>query len=194
MNTQKEFFLSKMRRVRGDIREQLAERAASNIQKYYSLLRSTEEPGIEELITAIDESTFKTASSARHHNYISGTLEHCLGVYNRMKRNAMWLRKLGVKVNESEVILVGLLHDICNGRHPDWTASGHGERSKAIVKKYLPGVSTNVLEAIEKHMHSSSIFSSNPLCGLILGADMPDSGTCDKGYVKLSDKVTVPLK
>lgn len=192
--TQKEFFLKKMCRIHSDIREQLAERAAQNIEKYFALLRSTGEEGIEDLIVAIDESTFKTVGSARHHHYISGTLEHCLGVYNRMSRKAALMRKVGVKVNESDVILVGLLHDICNGRHPDWTASGHGKRSKAIVKKYLPNVSDHVLEAIEKHMHSSSLLNSNPLCGLILMSDMPDSATCDKGYVKLNDRVTVPLK
>ena len=192
--TQKEFFLKKMCRVRSEIREQLAERAASNIKKYYSLLRSTSEEGIEDLIAAIEESTFKTAGSSRHHHYTSGTLEHCLGVYKKMSQKAIWLRKLGVTVKESDVILVGLLHDICNGRHPDWTAPGHGRRSKAIVKKYLPNVSNNVLKAIEQHMHSSSALSSNPLCGLIIMSDMPDSATCDKGYVKLSDKATVPLK
>ena len=60
---------------------------------------------IEYLIVAIDESTFKTVGSARHHHYISGTLEHCLGVYRKMSRKAAWMRKVGVKVNESDVIL-----------------------------------------------------------------------------------------
>ena len=192
--TQKEFFLKKMCRVRSDIREQLAERAEKNIEKYYTLLRSTGEEGIENLIAAIDESTFKTSGSAGHHHYISGTLEHCLGVYRKMSRKAAWMRKVGVKINESDVILVGLLHDVYNGAHPDWSVSGHGRRSKAIVKKYLPNVSDNVLEAIELHMHPKALRLSNPYWRLIIMSDMPDSSTCNKGYAKLGERVIVPLK
>ena len=194
MTDHKEFYLEKMKRIRKEIRESLATRAAQNLQKYYSLLRSTGAEGIEDLIKAIDESTFKTEGSHNHHRYIAGTLEHSLGVYKRMSRKASVWRKLGFKYKESDIILVALLHDISNGSHPDWKGSGHGGRSRKIVEKYLPNVSQDVLEAIEGHMHASISGLTNPLWRLIITSDMPDSGTCDIGYAKISDNETVSLK
>lgn len=194
MTEYKEFYLEKMKRVRKEIRESLATRAAENLKEYYSLLRSTGAEGIEELIAAIDQSTFKTEPSHRHHHYIAGTLEHCLGVYKRMSKEASILRKIGCKYEESDVILVGLLHDICNGKHPDWKSPGHGSRSRKIVEQYLPNASKNVLAAIEGHMKLSFSNAKNPLWRLIISSDMPDSGTCDIGYAKINDNETVSLK
>lgn len=64
----KQFFLNHMSKIREDIREQLAERAADNLIRYYSLLRSTGVPGMEDLIAAIHGSTFSISNSCHHHH------------------------------------------------------------------------------------------------------------------------------
>lgn len=191
----KNYFLRKMCRVRAEIREQLAERAVSNLERYYSLLRSTGEKGVEDLIAAIHASDFSVSKSARHHHYPSGTMEHCLGVYDLMSKGAEELRKNGVEIKESDVILVALLHDIAQGKCPEWNQyPGHGRRSRAIVARYLPEVSDQVLEAINGHMHFPN--PSNLLWGLISLSDgglTGDACKCDKGYVIINDGEAVDL-
>lgn len=191
----KNYFLRKMSRVRAEIREQLAERAVSNLERYYSLLRSTGEKGVEDLIAAIHASDFSVSKSARHHHYPSGTMEHCLGVYDLMSPAAEELRREGVEVKESDVILVALLHDVAQGNCPEWRQyPGHGRKSRAIIARYLPEVSELVLEAINGHMHEPT--NENVLWQLIHeydGNTHGDAGTCPKGQVKISDTETVAL-
>jgi hypothetical protein len=182
----KQFFLRHMSKIREDIREQLAERAADNLIRYYSLLRSTGVPGMEDLIAAIHGSTFSISNSCHHHHYPSGTMEHCLGVYKRMSEAAVLLREKGNEIKESDVILVALLHDVCRGKRREWSDyPRHGLRSRLIVEKYLPEVSPDVLEAIEKHMHEPT--NSNLLWSLVRDNDYPDGLTCNRGEAKLSD-------
>ena len=191
----KNYFLRKMSRVRAEIREQLAERAVSNLERYYSLLRSTGEKGIEDLIAAIHASDFSVSKSARHHHYPSGTMEHCLGVYDLMSPAADELRKTGVEIKESDVILLCLLHDVCQGKCPEWKQyPRHGRRSRAIVARYLPEVSEQLLEAINGHMHPPT--NENLLWQLIHkydGNEYGDAGTCPRGQVKINDGPTVAL-
>lgn len=200
----KGFFLKKMTKIRREIREQVAERAADNLIEYYRLLRSTQVPGIEDIITAIHKSSFSQSCSKSHHNYVGGTLEHSLGVYHLMSKEADRIRKMGYHINESDVILVALLHDVCKGRCDDWHFDRHGSRSRKIVELYLPNLSDDILEAIEKHMHGGKFKvkgkmrevcpGDNILHYLICTADYPDGKTCDKGYVKLNDTQVVPLR
>ena len=201
----KNYFLTKMKGIRREIREQVAERAADNLIEYYRLLRSTQVPGIENLITAIHKSSFSCSRSNSHHNYVGGTLEHSLGVYHLMSKEADRIRKMGYDINENEVILVGLLHDVCKGKHDDWGFDKkHGSRSRNIVELYLPNLSDDILEAIEKHMHGGKFKvngkrrevrpGDNILHYIICKADYPDGKTCDKGYVKLNDTQVVPLR
>ena len=122
-------------------------------------------------------------------------MEHCLGVYDLMSKGAEELRKNGVEIKESDVILVALLHDIAQGKCPEWEQyGGHGRRSRAIVARYLPEVSEQVLEAINGHMHFPN--PSNLLWGLISLSDgglTGDACKCDKGYVIINDGETVAL-
>jgi hypothetical protein len=191
----KNYFLRKMSRVRAEIREQLAERAVSNLERYYSLLRSTGEPGIEDMIAAIHASTYSVSMSDRHHHYPSGTMEHSLGVYDLMSPAAEELRKTGVEIKESDVILLCLLHDVCQGKCPEWKQyPRHGRRSRAIVARYLPEVSEQLLEAIDGHMHPPT--NENLFWKLIYkydGHEYGDACTCPRGQVKISDAETVAL-
>ena len=189
----KNYFLKRMYRVRREIRDQLAERAVDNLIRYYSLLHSTGEPGIEALVRAIHGSSFTTSRSVHHHHYPSGTMEHCLGVYRLMSQEAEKLRQSGCEIKESDVILVALLHDVCQGKCDEWAGyGGHGRRSKAIVERYLPEVSADVLEAINGHMHTPAN-DKNVLWKLVKSADWTDGHTCDKGFAKISDTDVVAL-
>ena len=182
----KQFFLKRMSKIREEVREQLAERAVDNLTRYYSLLRSTGEPGMEDLIAAIHSSTFSTSNSVHHHHYPSGTMEHCLGVYKLMSEEAALLREQGNEIKESDVILVALLHDVCMGKCNEWSKyPRHGLRSRSIVERYLPGLSPDVLEAIEKHMHKPD--NQNLLWSLVNNNDRKDGYTCNRGEAKLSD-------
>lgn len=188
----KNYFLKRMVRVRKEVRDQLAERAVDNLTRYYSLLHSTGEPGMEDLVKAIHDSSYTTSKSVRHHHYPSGTMEHSLGVYKLMSEKADKLRQQGYQIKESDVILVALLHDLAQGKCPEWDHyRGHGRRSRAIVERYLPEVSSEVLQAIEGHMHFP--FNNNPLWHLIVKVDTKDAATCNKGFVKLSDTEVAAL-
>lgn len=182
----KNYFLKKMKSVRENIRERLAERAVDNMSRYYGLLYSTGEKGMEDLVAAIHASTFTTSPSGRHHRYPSGTMEHCLGVYKLMSQKAADLREKGYEIRESDVILVALLHDVGNGRSGEWLSyKGHGLRGKSIVERYLPEVSPQVLDAICFHMHT--VETDNVLQKLVRSVDWVDAATCSRGRVRLSD-------
>lgn len=179
--------------VRKEIRDQLAERAVDNLVRYYSLLHSTGEPGIDVLVKAIHNSTFTTSMSNSHHHYPSGTMEHSLGVYQLMSQEADKLRNKGHQIKESDVVLVALLHDVGQGKCIEWAGyGGHGGRSRAIVERYLTEVSADVLEAINGHLHRPANVK-NVLWKLIKDADKRDGHTCDKGYAKISDADVVLL-
>lgn len=154
--------------------DKVSERADENVRRYYSLLRSTKAEGIENLISAIHESTFTTCHSHSHHHYTTGTLEHCLGVYDEMKALSA-----GKDIPESEIILVALLHDIGKGHSKEFSAfSGHHpERSAKIVRRYLRHVSPEVLSAIRYHQHHCP---GHPLQNLVCDADHSDASKCNR--------------
>lgn len=188
----KSYFLKRMARVREEVRDQLAERAVDNLTRYCSLLHSTGEPGMEDLVKAIHNSSYTTSKSVRHHHYPSGTMEHSLGVYKLMCDEAEELRQQGHQIKDSDLILVALLHDIAQGKCPEWDHyRGHGRRSRAIVERYLPEVSSDVLQAIEGHMHFP--FNDNILWYLIVKVDTKDAATCNRGFVKLTDTETAAI-
>ena len=175
-----EHFLSKT--YSGGRLESAIERAIKNEDRIYQLLLSTNEPGIVDLISAVHRSTFAKASCHSHHHYPTGTLEHSLGVYEEMCKKA---EELGVNVNANDLILVGLLHDVCNARGIDeWKQfGGHGKRSRAITELYLKNVSEDVLEAIEKHRHDprKENIHNKPLRLLVFLADHADAAKCSGG-------------
>lgn len=162
--------------------ESAIERAIKNEDRIYELLRSTNEPGIVDLISAIHRSTFAKSNCHSHHHYPTGTLEHSLGVYEEMCKKA---EELGVNVNANDLILVGLLHDVGDaGGVDEWMQfRGHGRRSRAITNLYLNNVSEDVLEAIEKHRHDprKENIHNKPLRLLVFLADHADAAKCSGG-------------
>lgn len=111
------------------------------IERFESLLRSTNREGIQDLITYLRKSDFYTApASARYHScHEGGLLEHSLNVYDCLKNkwaNKTWTGILD-KVGEDSIIISSLMHDFC--KHDFYAVdyknqkvySDHGKKSDA---------------------------------------------------------------
>lgn len=88
----------------------------TNIERFESLLRSTERAGIDNLMEFIRKSDFYTApASTRYHScHEGGLLEHTLNVYDRLVskfNDELWKEK--VDVGSDSLIIAALLHDLC---------------------------------------------------------------------------------
>lgn len=153
--------------------EKVSARADENLKRYYSLLRSTGMEGMEELISAIHRSTFSICHSHSHHHYTTGTLEHCLGVYDEMVKMS-----IGTGLSQRDIILSALLHDVGKGRSKEFSAYDgyHPERSMRIVRRYLRNVPGAVLDAIRYHQHHCP---NHPLQNLLCDADHKDASKCN---------------
>ena len=175
----------------GDVLSKAVARVIANQDRYYRLLRSTKEPGIEDLIKSIHNSgsghkNFFLAHSHSHHHYATGLVEHSLGVYDQMRK----LYK-GNELQEKDIILTALLHDICMSYNKEWPhiPGRHGSNSRLIAEKYLPGLSPAVKEAIEKHKHMPSPENAirNPLWALVTRADRKDASTSPDRTLKFME-------
>lgn len=88
----------------------------TNIERFESLLRSTERAGVDNLIEFIRKSDFYTApASTRYHScHEGGLLEHTLNVYDRLVskfNDELWKNK--VDVSSDSLVIAALLHDLC---------------------------------------------------------------------------------
>lgn len=97
------------------------------IERYESLLKSTNRDGIDKLIEFIRKSDFYTApASTRFHNcHEGGLLEHSLNVfdclYNKIKSTDVFKKALSDSAKEfwdtdeleKTIVIVALLHDLC---------------------------------------------------------------------------------
>ena len=97
------------------------------IERYESLLKSTNRDGIDKLIEFIRKSDFYTApASTRFHNcHEGGLLEHSLNVfdclYNKVKSTDVFKNTLSDSAKEfwdtddfeNTIVIVALLHDLC---------------------------------------------------------------------------------
>lgn len=77
-----------------------------------NLLSSTERPGIDKLITWLQETDFFTApASTKYHLAVSGGLaQHSLNVYKLLKKK---VDSGLISIPDDTVIITALLHDIC---------------------------------------------------------------------------------
>lgn len=94
----------------------MAEQTNPNIERFESLLRSTERAGMDSLMEFIRKSDFYTApASTRYHScHEGGLLEHTLNVYDRLVskfNDGLWKDK--VDVGSDSLIIAALLHDLC---------------------------------------------------------------------------------
>lgn len=181
------YFIRRLSRsFSGEVLEKAINRVLVNQDRFFALLRSTGEPGVDNLIQSILKSNFTTARSHSHHHYPTGLIEHSLGVYDQMS-----LRAKGRGLKESDIILTGLLHDISMARNVEWSQiphrrGEHGRFSMKIAKTYLPGLSQEVMEAICKHRHTpgKSEAARNPLWAIVRKSDIADASTSPDGTLK----------
>lgn len=90
-------------------------------EEYKSLLLSTKRPGIENLISWLEQTDFKTAPSSQcyHSACPGGLLFHSLNVYKaatHIKNNMCHMTvpaKKVIDIPEESIIIAALLHDLC---------------------------------------------------------------------------------
>lgn len=150
------------------------EKQAELKEEYVRLLRSTERPGVEELLAWLETQTdFYTApaSTQFHGVYEGGLLLHSLAVYKYLQN----FTKAVEGVREDSLIVAGLLHDLCkanffvkqvrNVKIPgerrweeeesygieDQLPMGHGEKSVYLAMRFIALTDEEAL-AIRWHM------------------------------------------
>ena len=181
---------------------------SNNRTEIIELLRSTNRPGIDNVIAWLDtEPSFYEASGARiHHDNVKGGLAyHTLKVYHLAKadwdsRDAAFKAKYPLE----SVIISALLHDVCkkdvyyidaNG-NPTWNEEnhrkGHGLRSVHLLEEQGLELTQDERMAIWWHMGAGNEMSQpdypeeyaiamqDPFCQLIHNADYVAAKESDK--------------
>jgi len=144
-------------------------------ERFESLLKQVERPGIENLLSYLTNETdfFTAPASTIHHGACEGgLLEHSLAVYDNM---IAIMDMFFEKYDTQSVIISALMHDICkanfyrqgyrnkkNEQTGQWEKVevyeihdqlplGHGEKSVMILQKFIP-LSVDEMMAIRWHM------------------------------------------
>ena len=83
-------------------------------EKFIELLKSTNRPGIEDLISFLEKTDFFTApaSTRFHGSFEGGLVEHSLKVYEILDYKAK-NNVLKLEIPDDTIKIVSLLHDIC---------------------------------------------------------------------------------
>ena len=166
-----------------------------NKKEIIELLRSTERPGIENVITWLDTTpSFFVASGARihHDNVVGGLAYHSLKVFKLAKaewekRDAAFKQKYPLE----SVTISALLHDVCKkdvyyidaDGNPTWNEEnhrkGHGLRSVRLLEEQGLELTPDERMAIWWHMGAGNEMSqpdypkeyaiamNDPFCQLI---------------------------
>ena len=181
---------------------------SNNRTEIIELLRSTNRPGIDNVIAWLDtEPSFYEASGARiHHDNVKGGLAyHTLKVYHLAKadwdsRDAAFKAKYPLE----SVIISALLHDVCKkdvyyidaDGNPKWNEEnhrkGHGLRSVHLLEEHGLELTQDERMAIWWHMGAGNEMSQpdypeeyaiamqDPFCQLIHNADYLAAKESDK--------------
>ena len=130
-------------------------------EKFIELLKSTNRPGIEDLISFLEKTDFFTApaSTRFHGSFEGGLVKHSLKVYEILDYKAK-NNVLKLEIPDDTIKIVSLLHDICklnfykvdyrNAKNalgewekvPYYTIDdtipyGHGEKSVMMISEYI---------------------------------------------------------
>lgn len=130
-------------------------------EKFIELLKSTNRPGIEDLISFLEKTDFFTApaSTRFHGSFEGGLVEHSLKVYEILDYKAK-NNVLKLEIPDDTIKIVSLLHDICklnfykvdyrNAKNSlgvwekvpyyaveDTIPYGHGEKSVMMISEYI---------------------------------------------------------
>ena len=180
----------------------------NNKTKIIELLRSTNRPGIENVIAWLDTApSFFEASAARihHDNVVGGLANHSLNVYEHAK--ADWETRddaFKTKYPLESIIISALLHDVCKkdvyyvdaDGIPQWNEEnhrkGHGLRSVRLLEELGLSLTPDERMAIWWHMGAGNEMSQpdypqeyaiamqDPFCQLIHEADHMAAKQSDK--------------
>ncbi|WQJ53611.1 MAG: metal-dependent phosphohydrolase [Wendovervirus sonii] len=94
----------------------------NNKQEFISLLQKVQRPGIDSLITWLEEKSdfFTAPSSSKYHGASDGGLcQHSLNVYHALKKLIDVSKEIALPekqingISEETIILVSLMHDFC---------------------------------------------------------------------------------
>ena len=159
------------------------EQYAYIVSEFKRLLRSTKRYGIDRVIDALEKEGFFEAHCHSHDRYKGGTMNHCLWVAKFGLENLEYLHKNfphSLKLNDYSVILVCLLHDVCDSSGFNFArryvkkSNGkirllHGKRSEIILRSFKrddnpkSSIFSNIeLNAVSRHMHSRG-FHNGPV-------------------------------
>ena len=179
-----------------------------NKTKIIELLRSSNRPGIENVVAWLDTapSFFEAAGARIHHdNVIGGLAAHSLRVYQLAK--ADWESRddaFKTKYPLESIIISALLHDVCKkdvyyidaDGIPQWNEEnhrkGHGLRSVRLLEEFGLSLTLDERMAIWWHMGEGNEMSQpdypqeyaiamqDPFCQLIHNADHKAAKVSDK--------------
>ena len=132
------------------------------VEKFESLLQSTEREGIDKLIKYIKTTDFyiAPASTRFHSSYEGGLLQHSINVYEMLKAKSKTDTWKDIVKDESTIIIVSLLHDLCKANYytvemrnkkneqgkweqvpfytvDDQSPYGHGEKSVMMLMEFI---------------------------------------------------------
>lgn len=187
---------------------QLTSEQHSNIDNWKRLFVEAYRDGIKragsnELLEYICSSDFfSSPASAKWHGSVPGGLcAHSNNVYGLMRELYCSATGVAVKCYSAETLaIVGLLHDICkigiykpapDGGYimDDPFPMGHGEKSVAIIQRYMK-LSEEEMLAIRYHMGAwgsdplstvAKVFQASPLTVLLHIADLSATYTYENG-------------
>jgi len=146
-------------------------------QQIEQMLLSTGDPILKTIAETLPSTTFYTAWCHTHHTYRGGLADHSLGVARLLMSNP----RLSARYSQTELMMAGLLHDICKAHMPAWNnivPHRHGVRSVHILGDYFHlHLPDDVFEAIRNHMHTPRSSCRNALWKAIVRADHADAAT-----------------
>lgn len=171
-----------------------------NKERFLSLCKAIQRPGISELLSWLEKSDFYTcpASTKYHGAYQGGLLEHSLNVYDELKR--LMTAYPEIEASEESIAIVSLFHDLCKvnfyatekrnrknaqGQWESYDAymvkekfcfGGHGSKSVFLVQQFMK-LMPEEAAAINSHMGFSdneyvgNVYEQFPLAWLVHVAD-----------------------
>lgn len=132
-----------------------------------SILRSTNRPGIQNVISFLENSDFFSAPCHTHHTYPGGLADHSLETYH-----------IALESNQDlpidSLAICCLLHDVCTARGAGTESyHGHGFRSKSILQSHCHlTMSPEEQDAIRYHMHHHGpTYENSALARAVFRAD-----------------------
>lgn len=132
------------------------------VEKFESLLQSTDRDGVDKLVKYIRTTDFYTApaSTRFHSSYEGGLLQHSINVYEMLEAKSKTETWKDIVKDESTIIIVSLLHDLCKANYyaiemrnkkneqgkweqvpfytvDDQSPYGHGEKSVMMLMEFI---------------------------------------------------------